>query len=78
MVPLLLYLFRAVHLPPGIMIGYFFQGKKEVPPTNQASTLCDKNPLDRETGAAPIMDWNLVKSHLANRLSPSNFELAFR
>lgn len=68
----------SISTPPGIIIGYYSHGTKDVPPTTQASTLCDRNLPDRETGAAPIMDWNLVKSSLAKRLSPTNFETAFR
>lgn len=60
------------------MIGYYSQGKKDVPPTTQASRLCDGDLPDRETGAAPIMDWTLVKSSLAKRITPANFESAFR
>lgn len=61
----------------GIVIGYYSQGKKDVPPTTQASTFCDRNLPDRETGAAPIMDWELVKSSLVKRITPASFESAF-
>ncbi|XP_075876851.1 transferrin receptor 1a isoform X2 [Nelusetta ayraudi] len=61
----------------GILIGYYSKGKKDGPPTTQASTLCNIALPDRETGAAPIMDWTLVKSFLAKRITPANFESAF-
>lgn len=66
------------------MIGYFSQAKKDVPATTQASaqgtTRCEEqgSPVASETDPAPIMNWSLVKSSLAGKISPGTLESMFR
>ena len=60
------------------MIGYFIHRNKEVAPSCAASVLPFEEAVAHETGAAPLMDWDDVKKLLAQKLSASNFETAFR
>lgn len=72
----------AVHLKPlllsGYLIGYLVHRKKEVTPTCAASVLPLDVPVAHETGAAPLMDWDVVKKLLGEKLNTRNFESAFR
>ena len=73
-----LFLFVIVHLKPlllsACMIGSLIQRKKDC----AASVLPFEKGVAHETGAAPLMDWDDVKKLLAQKLSVSNFETAFR
>lgn len=66
------------------MIGYFSQGKNVEPPSTPGSaddsTLYSEQSTapDSDTDPAPIMNWNLVKSSLADKISPDTLESAFR
>ena len=78
-----LFLFVIVpHLKPlllsGYLIGYLVHQEKEVAPSCEASVLTYEKGVAHETGAAPLMDWDDVKKLLAQKLSVSDFETAFR
>ncbi|XP_053186332.1 transferrin receptor protein 1-like [Scomber japonicus] len=61
----------------GYLIGYLVHRKKEVAPTCAASAVPFEVPPYHETGAAPLMDWDVVKKLLADKLNARNFESAF-
>ncbi|KAM8849246.1 transferrin receptor 1a [Spinachia spinachia] len=62
----------------GFCIGYLVPDKKDVAPTCEASVNRVSEPFERETGAAPLMDWEVVKNLLAKKLSATKFEPVFR
>ncbi|KAL6104165.1 tfrc [Pungitius sinensis] len=62
----------------GYLIAYLVHGKKVVAPTCQASVDPVAEPSERETGAAPLMNWDDVKNLLAKKLSATQFEPVFR
>ncbi|XP_034469237.1 transferrin receptor 1a isoform X2 [Hippoglossus hippoglossus] len=65
----------------GYLIGYLVQRKKDLTPGFSATSvpyLKEVAPVPYETGAAPLMNWGNVKKLLAQKLSASNFEAAFR
>uniref|UniRef100_A0A8D3BQX4 Transferrin receptor protein 1 n=1 Tax=Scophthalmus maximus TaxID=52904 RepID=A0A8D3BQX4_SCOMX len=63
----------------GYLIGYLVHRKKDFAPTAAASTVpfIDAAPVLQETGAAPLMNWDNVKSLLAQKLSAAKFEAVF-
>ncbi|KAM9322781.1 transferrin receptor protein 1-like [Pholidichthys leucotaenia] len=60
----------------GFMIGYMGQQKKESPPSCVTSVLPAEAPAARETGAAPLMDWDDVKNLLAKKLTVADMDTA--
>lgn len=61
----------------GYLIGYLVHRKKEVAPSCKFSALTDEPP-PHETGAAPLMDWAVVKKLFAQRVNPSSFDTVLR
>nr|XP_019961267.1 PREDICTED: transferrin receptor protein 1 [Paralichthys olivaceus] len=63
----------------GYLIGYLVHRKKDFPspPVPSVRNQVRDSPVAYETGAAPLMDWDDVKSLLAQKLSASKFEGAF-
>ncbi|XP_040027826.2 transferrin receptor 1a [Gasterosteus aculeatus] len=62
----------------GYLIAYLAHGKKDVAPTCEASVDPVAEPLERETGAAPLMNWEDVKKLLTEKLSAAKMEPVFR
>ncbi|TKS80198.1 Transferrin receptor protein 1 [Collichthys lucidus] len=58
----------------GYSIGYLVYRKKDCAPTCAASVPTSERPVEHETGAAPLMDWDDVKKLFAQNLSPAKFE----
>uniref|UniRef100_A0AAQ4RUQ2 Transferrin receptor protein 1 n=1 Tax=Gasterosteus aculeatus aculeatus TaxID=481459 RepID=A0AAQ4RUQ2_GASAC len=58
----------------GYLIAYLAHGKKDVAPTCEASVDPVAEPLERETGAAPLMNWEDVKKLLTEKLSAAKME----
>ncbi|MED6294823.1 hypothetical protein CHARACLAT_025050 [Characodon lateralis] len=61
----------------GILIGYMSHGEKNVAPVCASSISLIENDVPHETGAAPLMDWDDVKSLLAQKLTAAKIEQAF-
>lgn len=61
----------------GILIGYLANGKKEAAPICASSVSLVDNDIPHETGAAPLMDWDDVKSLLAQKFSAAKLDKAF-
>ncbi|KAF7666428.1 hypothetical protein LDENG_00106090 [Lucifuga dentata] len=65
----------------GYLIGYFVQQKKDLAPS-KAVTILPIGDSDvqvaRETGAAPLMNWDDVKKFFAQNLNESKFENTLR
>ncbi|KAI3375219.1 hypothetical protein L3Q82_021726, partial [Scortum barcoo] len=61
----------------GYLIGYLVHRKKELASTCSESVLPVEQPVAHETGAAPLMDWDDVKTLLAGKLSETKFETVF-
>lgn len=74
--------FAALHLKllllTGYLIGYLVHRKKDLAPTCEASVETYIEPFDQETGPAPLMDWDDVKTLLAQKLSAAKFEPVLR
>lgn len=62
----------------GYLIGYLVHRKKDLAPTCEASVETYIEPFDQETGPAPLMDWDDVKTLLAQKLSAAKFEPVLR
>ncbi|KAE8291258.1 Transferrin receptor protein 1 [Larimichthys crocea] len=58
----------------GYFIGYLVYRKKDCAPNCAASVPTSERPVEHETGAAPLMDWDDVKKLFAQKLSPAKFE----
>lgn len=52
--------------------------RKEAAPVCASSISLVDNDVPHETGAAPLMDWDDVKSLLAQKFSAAKLEKAFR
>ncbi|XP_022049166.2 transferrin receptor protein 1 isoform X1 [Acanthochromis polyacanthus] len=61
----------------GYLIGYLVHRNKEVTPICAASVLPAAEPAARETGAAPLMDWDDVKKLLAQKLNAPKLDSVF-
>ncbi|XP_047223994.1 transferrin receptor protein 1-like [Girardinichthys multiradiatus] len=61
----------------GILIGYMSHGEKNVAPVCASSISLNENDVPHETGAAPLMDWDDVKSLLAQKFTAAKIEQAF-
>ncbi|MEQ2249176.1 hypothetical protein ILYODFUR_026659 [Ilyodon furcidens] len=61
----------------GILIGYMSHGEKNVAPVCASSISLIENDVPHETGAAPLMDWDDVKSLLAKKFTAAKIEQAF-
>ncbi|MEQ2311227.1 hypothetical protein AMECASPLE_017665 [Ameca splendens] len=61
----------------GILIGYMSHGEKNVAPVCASSISLIENDVPHETGAAPLMDWDDVKSLLAQKFTAAKIEQAF-
>ncbi|MED6252578.1 hypothetical protein ATANTOWER_013862 [Ataeniobius toweri] len=61
----------------GILIGYMSHGEKNVAPVCASSISLIENNVPHETGAAPLMDWDDVKSLLAQKFTAAKIEQAF-
>uniref|UniRef100_A0AAQ5XMU7 Transferrin receptor protein 1 n=1 Tax=Amphiprion ocellaris TaxID=80972 RepID=A0AAQ5XMU7_AMPOC len=61
----------------GYLIGYLVHRNKDVAPICAASVLPAEEPVARETGAAPLMDWDDVKKLLAKKLTASKLDSVF-
>lgn len=64
----------------GYFIGYLVHRKKDLAPNCSASTLPQDPapvPVQHESGAAPLMDWDKVKTLLSQKLSPAKFDAVF-
>lgn len=62
----------------GYLIGYLVHQKKEVAPICSSSSLPIDEPPRYETGAAPLMDWAIVKNFLAQKVDQANFDTVLR
>ncbi|CAL8343971.1 unnamed protein product [Merluccius merluccius] len=65
----------------GYLIGYLVHRKKEETPSCPLPNIhfeIPSSPVEIETGAAPLMDWDKVKTLLAEQLSTTKLEDAFR
>ncbi|XP_059199992.1 transferrin receptor 1a isoform X2 [Centropristis striata] len=61
----------------GYLIGYLVHRKKDLAPTCAPSVARFEEPIARETGAAPLMDWDDVKKLFSEKLAATNFESVF-
>ncbi|XP_049602531.1 transferrin receptor protein 1 [Syngnathus scovelli] len=61
----------------GYLIGYMVHRKNDLPVSCEARVEMSEVPVVHETGAAPIMAWSDVKNAFAQKLSTSNFQVAF-
>uniref|UniRef100_A0A8C6LGJ5 Transferrin receptor protein 1 n=1 Tax=Nothobranchius furzeri TaxID=105023 RepID=A0A8C6LGJ5_NOTFU len=61
----------------GLLVGYTAHRRKETSPVCSASVLPFERAVAPETGAAPLMDWDKVKSLLNQRLTAAKIETAF-
>lgn len=62
----------------GYLIGFLVHGKKNSVPGYPTSVPRFEEPVPREIGAAPLMDWEDVKKLLAQKVNAANFETVFR
>lgn len=60
------------------LIGYMSYQKRDVAPACAPSVRPFEETVVRETGAAPLMDWDSVKKLLSQRLTASKLDSAFR
>ncbi|XP_054452362.1 transferrin receptor protein 1-like isoform X2 [Anoplopoma fimbria] len=61
----------------GYLIGYLVHRKKDLAPICEDSLPTFVRPIDLETGAAPLMDWDDVKNLLAQKIAAAKFEPVF-
>uniref|UniRef100_A0A3Q3F7D1 Transferrin receptor protein 1 n=1 Tax=Kryptolebias marmoratus TaxID=37003 RepID=A0A3Q3F7D1_KRYMA len=62
----------------GYLIGYVAHRKRDVAPVCAPSVRPFEEAVGRETGAAPLMDWDDVKKLLAQKLTAPKLDGAFR
>lgn len=79
-IPLLVFSlpFLSLYFLLGYLIGYLAHRRKEEAPSFAVSTLDPIIQISSETVVAPLMDWDVVKSLLGQKLSPGGFEDTFR
>lgn len=62
----------------GCLIGYAAYPKRPVAPVCSPTVRTFEDAAFRETGAAPLMDWDDVKKLLSQKLTASKLDNAFR
>lgn len=65
---------------PGYLIGYLIHQKKDAvaPACPSYSAIEKEYAPPPETGAAPLMDWDNVKTLLAQKVSAAKFDSVFK
>ncbi|XP_068604482.1 transferrin receptor 1a isoform X2 [Brachionichthys hirsutus] len=61
----------------GFLIGYLVYQKNDVASLCKSTAMPFREPPPHETGAAPLMDWDDVKTLLSQKLSTDKFESVF-
>lgn len=63
----------------GCLIGYLVQPKQEAAPTCEPKTLTyEEEEVPREDNVIPLMNWDVVKKMLYDKVSAANFESVFQ